>query len=117
MILGGEEPPQMPDRAARIPPGPRREAMRADARTAARRSPSRKRRGWGLFGRKSKEEPRMEPAPRRAAPHAPPRRYEPQGGAGRAVARGRAAKPDDLFPDHKRDEQFEIPAFLRRQQN
>jgi hypothetical protein len=26
-------------------------------------------------------------------------------------------KPDDLFPEHKRDEQFEIPAFLRRQQN
>jgi hypothetical protein len=24
---------------------------------------------------------------------------------------------DDLFPDHKRDEQFEIPAFLRRQTN
>jgi hypothetical protein len=24
---------------------------------------------------------------------------------------------DDLFPDHKRDEQFEIPAFLRRQSN
>jgi hypothetical protein len=28
-----------------------------------------------------------------------------------------AAKDDDLFPDHKRDEQFEIPAFLRRQSN
>ena len=27
------------------------------------------------------------------------------------------AKDDDLFPDHKRDEQFEIPAFLRRQSN
>jgi hypothetical protein len=24
---------------------------------------------------------------------------------------------DDLFPDHRRDEQFEIPAFLRRQAN
>jgi hypothetical protein len=24
---------------------------------------------------------------------------------------------EDLFPDHKRDEQFEIPAFLRRQSN
>jgi hypothetical protein len=28
-----------------------------------------------------------------------------------------AARADDLFPDHKRDEQFEIPAFLRRQSN
>jgi cell division protein FtsZ len=24
---------------------------------------------------------------------------------------------DDLFPDHKKDDQFEIPAFLRRQTN
>ena len=24
---------------------------------------------------------------------------------------------EDLFPDHARDEQFEIPAFLRRQAN
>jgi hypothetical protein len=27
------------------------------------------------------------------------------------------SQPDDLFPDHKRDDQFEIPAFLRRQTN
>jgi hypothetical protein len=27
-----------------------------------------------------------------------------------------AQRGDDLFPDHKRDE-FEIPAFLRRQTN
>jgi cell division protein FtsZ len=24
---------------------------------------------------------------------------------------------EDLFPDHKKDDQFEIPAFLRRQSN
>ena len=27
------------------------------------------------------------------------------------------APADDLFPEHKKDEQFEIPAFLRRQTN
>jgi len=27
------------------------------------------------------------------------------------------AQADDLFPEHKKDEQFEIPAFLRRQTN
>jgi cell division protein FtsZ len=48
--------------------------------------------------------------------------------AAQAIARAPAAEPvrpqqqpqnsaDDLFPDHKRDEQFEIPAFLRRQTN
>ena len=24
---------------------------------------------------------------------------------------------EDLFPEHKKDDQFEIPAFLRRQSN
>jgi hypothetical protein len=32
-------------------------------------------------------------------------------------SRAAGPKTDDLFPEHKRDEQFEIPAFLRRQQN
>jgi len=33
------------------------------------------------------------------------------------VQSGAQQPADDLFPDHKRDEQFEIPAFLRRQAN
>ncbi len=43
------------------------------------------------------------------APQAEQMRQQPQ----------QQAQPqyDDLFPDHKRDEQFEIPAFLRRQTN
>jgi hypothetical protein len=32
-------------------------------------------------------------------------------------AAGERNNADDLFPDHKRDEQLEIPAFLRRQSN
>jgi cell division protein FtsZ len=76
------------------------------------------RRLFGLLGRKkTKDEPRVEPQPQRAAqqsratsqimtrPLAEPQR--PPAGA----------QPEDLFPDHKKDEQFEIPAFLRRQTN
>jgi hypothetical protein len=73
-----------------------------------------------LFGaRKLKEEPRLEPAP------APVQRAALQPRASAQVL-GRAQHPEppqsagnaeDLFPDHKRDEQFEIPAFLRRQSN
>ena len=74
--------------------------------------------GWGFFGRKKpspdlRAEPRPEPrtaaagAPRATAQTMPP---IPQPAADRNNA-------DDLFPDHKRDEQFEIPAFLRRQSN
>ncbi len=82
--------------------------------------PEQERRGWFLRKR-PKEEPRMEPAPaplQRAT--VPPRANaqvmtRPQS----LVEQPRQPQQagDDLFPDHKRDEQFEIPAFLRRQSN
>jgi hypothetical protein len=50
------------------------------------------------------------PAPRATAQAMPPLPQAPMPEAPRNAA-------DDLFPDHKRDEQFEIPAFLRRQSN
>ena len=74
-------------------------------------APVEKKSGWGFFGRKKTADLRTEPAPepRVAGPRATattmPQQQQP------------AAKDDDLFPDHKRDEQFEIPAFLRRQSN
>ncbi len=75
-------------------------------------APAEKKSGWGFFGRKKAADLRTEPVPepRVAGPRAtattmPPQQQQP------------AAKDDDLFPDHKRDEQFEIPAFLRRQSN
>jgi hypothetical protein len=79
---------------------------------------------FGFLGRKKKEEPRMEPVQMQ--------RPQPQQARANAqvIARQPAPEPqrqhpqqqtqpqdDDLFPDHKRDEQFEIPAFLRRQTN
>jgi cell division protein FtsZ len=41
----------------------------------------------------------------------------PQAEPQRPAAQPQQQNPDDLFPDHKRDDQFEIPAFLRRQTN
>src|SRR3974390_2695290 len=75
-------------------------------------------------------QPQPEPAPngrfrflgRREKKPEPPR-AEPARTAPQNVARPlpeaqrQQALADDLFPDHKKDEQFEIPAFLRRQTN
>ena len=115
MILGGEEAPQVPIEEEDIPPMPNsirptREPMREAAQP--------ERRGWGLFGRKPKEEPRMEPAASsRPAPQRATSQVMSRAAAPADPLRATGPKPDDLFPEHKRDEQFEIPAFLRRQQN
>jgi cell division protein FtsZ len=116
-ILGGEEAPEIAEELPPIPVAIRPQQPQ-QAKPAPQPEPQRR---WGLFGaRKPKEEPRLEPAalpiqrntlqPRanaqvmtRAAQPAEPARS--------------AADANDLFPDHKRDEQFEIPAFLRRQSN
>jgi cell division protein FtsZ len=78
--------------------------------------PQKKQGLFGLFGRpKAMVDLRQEPAP---TPVAQPRatsqviaRIQPE------PARPAPAPADDLFPEHKKDEQFEIPAFLRRQTN
>ena len=70
-----------------------------------------KKSGWGFFGRKKvahdlRQEPRpvVQAQPARApAPRVEEQPAPPSG--------------EDLFPEHSRDEQFEIPAFLRRQSN
>lgn len=72
-------------------------------------------RGWlpGFLGRRraKPETRRAEPAPA-AIPQAGPR------ATAQAMTRTTAqANPDDLFPDFKAEDQFEIPAFLRRQTN
>jgi len=71
--------------------------------------------GWGFFGRKkAAPDLRVEPLPetRGSAPRASAQPLPPM-----PQAQGERNNADDLFPDHKRDEQFEIPAFLRRQSN
>jgi cell division protein FtsZ len=73
-----------------------------------------KKAGWSLFGRKksSSSDMRAEPLPaERPRASATPMQ--------RPVVQEPLAPPpgEDLFPDHGTDEQFEIPAFLRRQSN
>ena len=128
MILGGEDAPAMEDEVAAMPahasppPGTPAAALAARAATVQRieplRAPEPERRMFGLFGRKKKDEPRLEPMPQRPAPRAavaqPLARPQAQADAPKPAAQTLA---DDLFPDHKRDDQFEIPAFLRRQSN
>ena len=80
----------------------------------AQRPRTEKKAGWGLFGRKKPSVPDM-----RAEPLAAERPRATATPMQRPVAQEPAAPPpgEDLFPDHGRDEQFEIPAFLRRQSN
>jgi cell division protein FtsZ len=115
--LGGEDAPEVVDEVPEAPAIPVRIAQRAEMERAPEPQPE-TRRIFGLFGRKkAKQDMRMEPAasrPAQSAPRAtsqvmPQRPAEQQGQPNNAG--------DDLFPDHQRDEQFEIPAFLRRQTN
>jgi cell division protein FtsZ len=119
MILGGDEAPQIEEEEIAAPaPARQVPAARAEpVRTIAPPAES-ERKFFGLFGRRKKDEPRLDATTR--SPTAP----RP---AAQAMARPPVEAPrpqpapqnsaDDLFPDHKRDEQFEIPAFLRRQTN
>ena len=71
--------------------------------------------GWGFFGRKKPATPDLRAEPVVASRAAPRQAQAPAAQA----SSGAAAPPsgEDLFPEHNRDEQFEIPAFLRRQSN
>jgi len=84
-----------------------------------------KKSGWSIFGRKKTDAEDLRAEPHDAAKAAARVVLRADGTAGNRNPASRAtAQPmqkseplqaDDLFPDHKRDEQFEIPAFLRRQ--
>jgi hypothetical protein len=114
-ILGGEDAPEV--KAEPVPVRyPATEVRRSlNEQPLASHAPAERKTGWSIFGRKKhaadmRSEPASEPratAPRAVAQPMPPMpQPEPQ-----------RSNADDLFPDHKRDEQFEIPAFLRRQSN
>ncbi len=114
-ILGGDETPIVSD------PYPVNETVRSREEMPLApqnlQKPAEKKSGWGFFGRKkvASEDLRAEPVAARPAPsRAEPRPAVQQQ---RIVAEEQPAPPpgDDLFPEHNRDEQFEIPAFLRRQ--
>src|SRR5215469_11913499 len=77
-------------------------------------------RRFGFLGRREKK-----PEPQRMEPTQVAR--QPQRAASQVITRQAQAEQqrgmtgtesgDDLFPEHKKDDQFEIPAFLRRQTN
>jgi cell division protein FtsZ len=113
IILGDEDTIREP-LEEQIPAAAQRQIARESVRAAEP-----ERRGWFLGRRKPRDEMRTEPV---AAPRPAPRPAQPAAAAARLPVEplrqtAQAPKPDDLFPDHKRDEQFEIPAFLRRQTN
>jgi hypothetical protein len=123
MILGSAELPP-----AELPPVPAQEAAPAMQRPMqddvipVRPQPERKRRG--IFGWGKREEPRVEPAPRvqPAAPHsarpsAPQPRAMAQAEPLRGAPQPAAPQASDLFDGQKSGDQFEIPAFLRKQTN
>jgi cell division protein FtsZ len=118
-ILGGEDAPEVTEEAPLSAKYPVTETYRPLEQQPMAQPAPEKKAGWGFFGRKKAPEmraepalePRMAPAPAQAAPRATAQTM-PQPQAPAEAPRNNA---DDLFPDHKRDEQFEIPAFLRRQ--
>ncbi len=117
MILGDEESPQVEEELVPVPAPVRPVAV---SRPEPLRSPApapEPGRFFGLFGRKKKDEPRMEPATRTAPRPAAQVMARPPAAAAERPQQPPQNLAEDLFPDHKRDEQFEIPAFLRRQTN
>jgi cell division protein FtsZ len=110
-ILGGSEAPS-------VEPAEEFNAVRAAETRAPERPsgpevtippPQAERRGWSLFGRRKapSADMRVEPKP---APRPRPM-PQPQAQAENLPS------GEDLFPDHGADDQFEIPAFLRRNSN
>jgi cell division protein FtsZ len=113
-ILGGADSPQIVEE----------EPLPAIVRPPVRLQqpapqPQPERRGW-FMRKKPKEDMRMEPAPAPVQRATIPPRASAQVMT-RSPSPAEQLRPADnaadLFPDHKRDEQFEIPAFLRRQSN
>jgi cell division protein FtsZ len=80
------------------------------------------RRRFGLFGmRREKKQEAMRAEPQMSATHPVESRATVQVMARNAppqrATNAPQANADDLFPDFKKEDQFEIPAFLRRQTN
>ena len=111
--LGGKDSPIIEEAAMAKYPATESYRPLSEQPLAQRSQPDRKA-GWSLFGRRKAAEPdvRAEPLPvdRSRATAAPMQRTQ----AAEPVA---PQSGEDLFPDHGTDEQFEIPAFLRRQSN
>jgi cell division protein FtsZ len=118
--LGGKDSPIIEEAAAQAAAAtaryPATESYRPlSEQPLAQRAQPEKKAGWSLFGRRKTAAPdiRAEPLP-----------VDRPRASATPMQRTQAAEPaapqqggEDLFPDHGPDEQFEIPAFLRRQSN
>jgi cell division protein FtsZ len=110
-ILGGSDAPAVEEQASATGRYTAADAYPSrDQEPVIRPAPERKS-GWSLFGRKkaSPSDMRAEPRPERRATAQPMQRP--------AAPEPTAQSGEDLFPDHTQDDQFDIPAFLRRQSN
>jgi len=108
-ILGGDDAPELTAEMRY----PATETVRSPAEMPLAK-PVEKKGGWGLFGRKkaAAADLRAEPQPTSYPKPQPQRAANVQPLPAEKPA---TASSDDLFPEAGSDEQFEIPAFLRRQ--
>jgi len=123
MILGEAEAPIIEDELPPIPASirpaqPMRPAPQPEPEEAPRRG------GIGRFfgrGEKKSEPQRVEPVQVPRTANTPRATAQVMTRSAAQEQQRTAQTPqnvaDDLFPDHKKDDQFEIPAFLRRQTN
>jgi len=105
-VIGEDDIPPMPLSLRDKAMGATAQPMRPIAQ-ASTPEPEQPKRRFGIFGpRKAAEPQRVEPAAtqRQPAPRAAVQPLKPNVEA-------------DLFPETRKDDQFEIPAFLRRQSN
>jgi cell division protein FtsZ len=116
LILGTDEAPEIVDDTPPMPAvartaQPMREPMVAQA------APEPKRRSIFRAWSERKPEPRMEPAPMsRTAAAGPRATVQPIHRNGQPDT-ATSQDANDLFQDQNKEDPFEIPAFLRRQQN
>ncbi|MBS0273847.1 MAG: cell division protein FtsZ [Proteobacteria bacterium] len=107
-VIGEDDIPPMPE-------GIRPQPARVEQRRAAP-EPEQPKRRFGLFGSRKEKAPDVRQEPPRAA-STPRATVQVMGRSEQTRQQGAQSNPDDLFPESKKDDQFEIPAFLRRQQN
>ncbi|HSM95165.1 MAG TPA: cell division protein FtsZ [Rhizomicrobium sp.] len=107
-VIGEDDIPPMPE-------GIRPQPARVEQRRAAS-EPEQPKRRFGLFGSRKEKTADVRQEPPRAA-STPRATVQVMGRNEQARQQGTQNNPDDLFPESKKDDQFEIPAFLRRQQN
>ena len=115
LILGTEDTPEI---AEEVPPVPVRPVSREPLPEPIP-EPRRRRLfgGWAERRAETRTEPSSAARPAAATPPRATAQILSRGPASDAQRAQPQVSADDLFPEHGKDDQFEIPAFLRRQTN